>query len=287
MSVAASPPSPVRNAPSRLRSSFRRMSSSLMRFRLTCMSSFRRSGSLGLHTASCALKNHGVAQARADLIAILDADCSPDPHWLANILAAFRAHPEAAVISGRTSYGGRTTGQRVHALLSRSYLDTVHEGPTPFISANNAAWKRVVYLDHSLPTDSGPFATRIQSESVRRAGGELRFDPAIFAVHEFDGWGQEADIRRNTGFGTVISRLRDPRLPYARLIRMGRAAIPFVAAGKTLSVWRDCLRCWRVFGLRGHELPLAMALAPVLIGLETGGMWAAYGNGSVGGSAFR
>ena len=80
------------------------------------------------HTGSCALKNYCATQARADLIAILDADCSPDPHWLSNILAAFRAHPEAAVISGRTTYKGRNTTERVHGLLSRSYLDTVHEG---------------------------------------------------------------------------------------------------------------------------------------------------------------
>jgi hypothetical protein len=234
------------------------------------------------------LKNYGVSQARADLIAILDADCSADALWLANILAAFRAHPEAAVISGRTDYRGRTTGERIHALLSRSYLDTVHEGIALFISSNNAAWKRAVYLDHPLPTDSGPFATRIQSESVRRAGGILRFDPAILAIHAFEGWGQEADIRRNTGFGTVISRLHDSRLPYSRLISsLGRGAIPFVVAGKTWNAWRDCLRCWRVFELRGHELPVAMALAPVLIGLETGGMWSAYGSGGVVGSAFR
>ena len=236
---------------------------------------------------SYALKNYGVAQASAELIAILDADCSPERDWLSNIIAAFRTWPDTAAISGRTTYEGRTLWERILALLSRSYLDTVHEGPTPFISNNNAAWKRDVYLANPLPTDSGPFAARMQSESVRRAGGVLRFDPTIRAVHEFEGWGMEADIRRNTGFGTVVTRLHDPRLPYAKLIRMGRAAIPFIAAGKTWNAWRDCLRCSHVYGVRRHELPLALALAPVLIGLETGGMWAAYGKDGVGDSAYR
>ena len=236
---------------------------------------------------SYALKNYGVTQATADLIVILDADCSPDRNWLANIIAACKAHPEAAAISGRTTYEGRTTLERILALLSRSYVDTVHEGTTPFVSNNNAAWKRAVYLEHPLPTNSGPFAALMQSESVRRSGGVLRFDPTIRVVHEFEGLGMEADIRRNTGFGTVITRLRDPRLPYARLIRMGRAAIPFIAAGKTWNAWRDCIRCWHAYGVHGHELPLAMALAPVLVGLETGGMWAAHGEGGVAGSAYR
>ena len=239
------------------------------------------------NAGSYALKNYGVAQASADLVAILDADCSPAHNWLTNLIAAFRTHPEAAAISGRTTYEGRTLWERTLALLSRSYLDTVQEGTAQFISNNNAGWKRSVYLEHPLPTDAGPFAARIQSESVRREGGTLRFDPSIRVVHEFEGWGMEADIRRNTGFGTVITRLRDPRLPYARLIRMGRAAIPVIAAGKTWNAWRDCFRCWRVYGVRVHELPLALVLAPLLIGLETPGMWAAYGHGGITDSSYR
>lgn len=239
------------------------------------------------NAGSYALKNYGVAQASADLVAILDADCSPARNWLTNLVAAFRTHPEAAAISGRTTYNGRTLWERTLALLSRSYLDTVHDGPAQFISNNNAGWKRSVYLEHPLPTDAGPFAARIQSESVRRAGGTLRFDPSIRVVHEFEGWGMEVDIRRNTGFGTVVTRLRDPRLPYARLIRMGRVAIPVIAAGKTWNAWRDCFRCGRVYGVRGHELPFALALAPILIGPETPGMWAAYGPGGIADSAYR
>jgi hypothetical protein len=236
---------------------------------------------------SYALKNHGVAQASADIAVILDADCSPSPDWLSNIVAAFAAHPEAAAISGRTKYEGRTLLERTLALLSRSYLDTVQPGPAEFISNNNAAWRRSVYLDHPLPTDAGPFAARIQSESVIRSGGALRFDPSIRVIHEFEGWKMETDIRRNTGFGTVITRLRDSRLPYARLVRVGRLAIPAIVVGKIWNAWGDCFRCWRVFDLRGHELPFALAMAPLLIAFETSGMWAAYGDRGIGGSFYR
>ena len=236
---------------------------------------------------SYALKNFGVSQARSEIVVILDADCSPAPDWASSIVAAFREHPDAAAISGRTTYEGRTLLERMLALLSRSYLDTVVAGPAEFISNNNAAWKRSVYLANPLPTDAGPFAARMQSEAVLRSGGKLRFDPAIRVVHEFEGWNMEVDIRRNTGFGTVITRIRDPRLPYARMIRAGRAVIPAIVAGKTWNAWRDCLRCWRVFGLRPHELPLALAMAPLLITLEAPGMWAAYGDHQVTGSSYR
>jgi hypothetical protein len=239
------------------------------------------------HAGSYALKNHGVSQALADIAVILDADCSPSPDWLTNIVAAFSAHPDADAISGRTKYEGRSLLERTLALLSRSYLDTVHAGSAGFISNNNAAWKRSAYLQHPLPTDAGPFAARMQSESVLRAGGTLRFEPTMCVVHEFEGWGMEADIRRHTGFGTVVTRLRDPRLPYARLIRSGRMAIPAIALGKTWNAWRDCVRCWRVFGLRAHEVPFALVMAPLLIALETSGMWAAYMDRDITGSSYR
>jgi hypothetical protein len=115
----------------------------------------------------------------------------------------------------------------------------------------------------------------------------LRFDPSIRVIHEFEGWKMETDIRRNTGFGTVSTRLRDSRLPYARLVRVGRLAIPAIVVGKIWNAWGDCFRCWRVFDLRGHELPFALAMAPLLIAFETSGMWAAYGDRGIGGSFYR
>jgi glycosyltransferase involved in cell wall biosynthesis len=237
--------------------------------------------------SSYALKNHGVAEATADIVVILDADCRPDRDYLTRLTAAFEAHPDADVVSGHTNYEGGGTGERVLALLCRSYVDPGPKGVTPFISNNNAGWKRSVYLAHPLPTGLGAFAARIQSESVRRTGGVMRFDPSVRAIHEFEGWRMEKDIRRNTGFGTVITRLRDPRLPYAWLIRRGWPSIPFIVAGKTWNSWRDCLRCWRRYGVRWYELPLAVLAAPVLIAMETPGMWAAYADREVSETAYR
>jgi glycosyltransferase involved in cell wall biosynthesis len=236
---------------------------------------------------SYALKNRGVAAATADHVAILDADCRPSPDWLSRIMTAFERYPDAWVISGRTTYQGTRAGERILALLSRSYLDPGRSGTTRFISNNNAGWKRSAFLTHPLPEDAGPFAARLQSEAVLRDGGYLLFDPRIHTIHEFEGWRMEADIRRNAGFGTVITRLSDRRMPHSRLVRLGRLSIGLIAMGKTWNSWRDCLRCWRVYCRHWTELPLAMALAPLVVALEIPGMWAAFAGRKISGTAYR
>jgi GT2 family glycosyltransferase len=46
-------------------------------------------------------RNRGAGLARGGLLAFTDADCRPDPGWLAALLAGFAADPAAAVLGGR------------------------------------------------------------------------------------------------------------------------------------------------------------------------------------------
>jgi hypothetical protein len=159
------------------------------------------------------LKNAGVRRASAGIVAILDADCVPNPGWLSAAVHALTRNADAAAVTGRTTYAGDTMLERVLGLLGRSYLDPGRAGSTAYIGNNNAAYRRAVFLDHPLPTDAGPFAARMQSESIRRSGRRLLFEPGMLAIHDFEGWRMERDIRRNTGYSTIDTRLRDPSLP--------------------------------------------------------------------------
>jgi len=238
-------------------------------------------------TDSYGLKDDGVRVAQGDVVVFLDTDCRPAPDWLARIAAAWKAHPDAAAISGRTTYEGTGTMDRLSALLSRAYVDQGTEGQTPMIANNNGSLRRSVYLAHPLPTHMGAFAGRIQSEAILRAGGRLWFDPSIRVIHEFEGWPMEADIRRNIGYATVITRLRDSQMPYAGLIRLGRPAIPLIVAGKTLNIWLDSLRCWRYFDVRLWELPLALIFGTILAVMEVPGMWTAFANQEISMTEYR
>ena len=85
------------------------------------------------------LKNAGVRAATSNIVAILDADCLPASDWLVNALAAMKAMPKVAVISGRTIYPAVGLTERILSLLSRSYVDRGVSGPTRYISQASSA----------------------------------------------------------------------------------------------------------------------------------------------------
>jgi len=237
--------------------------------------------------ASYELKNLAVDAAIGDWVAIVDADCIPRRSWLRVLRAAIAEHPNVAAISAKTMYPGRSRTERLLGLLSRAYLDPGHRGPNHFISGNAVCYRREVYRRHPLPVGVGPFASRIQSEAFLREGQTLFFDPELVVTHDFEGWSMERDIRRNHGYSTVVTRLRDGRLPYAALIRAGVIAVPLIVGGKILNSAYDCFRCFRRYNVKPFELPLALALAVVTHFLEIPGMVAAYRGHTPGATAYR
>lgn len=97
----------------------------------------------------------------------------------------------------------------------------------------------------------------------------------------------ERDIRRNTGHCTVLIRKGDPSLPYGWLIRLGPAAIPAIVAGKIWQNWADCFRCAPHYGVRGLQLPLALAVSVWVHLLEIEGMWKAFRGLPITNTAYR
>jgi len=240
--------------------------------------------------ASYALKNEAVRLASGEYVAILDADCIPEPSWLRRLIGTLRGHPRAAAVSGRTVYPGETFSSRVCALLARSYLDPGFEGGsgrTRFIAINSCAFRRKAYQCHPLPTDIGTFSSRLQSEALLHDGWDLLFDPEVRVIHDFEGWGMEADVRRNAGHGTVATRLKDSTLPWARLARLGPVSIPVILAGKIFDSWKDCVRCGPVYGIRWWQLPASLCVSIAVHMLEIPGMWRAYEGKILRSSFFR
>lgn len=235
---------------------------------------------------SFGLKNAGVAAASADLVALLDADCVPDPGWLRQLVSALRSSG-AAVASGRTAYEGHALVERVLGLLSRSYLDRGGTTDTSYMANNNCIAARSVLVRHPFPTSLGPFSSVLHAATIQRVGGRLLFAPSARVLHAFAGWRMERDIRRNAGFAAINIRRVDHALPYGWLARLGYLSIPAFVAGRTLKNLWQALRFGRHYGVRWYQLPLVLLFAPLVNALEVPGMIAAFRGTGVGATAYR
>lgn len=232
-------------------------------------------------------RNAGVRAAATPWVAMLDADCLPCTGWMQQVSRTIRTNPSAAAISGRTRYPGCGLMERILALLSRAYVDRGEAGPTGFVAAHQCVFQRRKYLQFPLPTSAGVYSARIQSDAMQRQHELLWFDPALQCTHDFEGWGMERDIRKNTGHCTVLVRQCDAALPYSWLVRLGPVAIPAIVAGKIWLCWLDCLRCASHYGVKRPQLPLAMVVAVWLHVLEIGGMWTAFRGRLLTDTAYR
>jgi hypothetical protein len=235
------------------------------------------------------MKNAGVQQARASLVGVLDADCVPAPGWVRAAVAAMRRWPDAAAVSGRTTYPGRSTLERALGLLSRCYVDRGTAGPARLLSTNNMMVRRERFTADPLPTSAGPFAYRLMTERLVRQGGTpFYFDPAMRAVHDFEGWPMERDLRRQVGWTSIRIRQLDAALPGAQVIRaLGLAAVPLLYGYRLMESAGHCVRLPRYFGLGRRHVPMLLALAAIVHACEIPGMLAAFQGESAGPTVYR
>lgn len=217
------------------------------------------------------MKNVGVAAARGGIVAMLDADCSPAPGWLAALVSALKSDRELVAVSGRTRYSGATALERAFGVLSRGYIDTGRSGDTHHISNNNAAFIREAFMAAPLPLGLGPFAAGRHAAAMRKLG-RLWFEPAAVTFHAFEGIAMERDIRVNGGHMAITARRRDPTHKNAWLGRIGYAAIPLLAAGSALRGFGRIARLHREYELSHGDIVLAATLAVGMTPYEVEGM---------------
>jgi hypothetical protein len=203
-------------------------------------------------TTSSALKDEGVRRAHGDVIAVLEADCTPAPQWLRSMTMALREHPEYAAISGKTVYPGQSVLARCLSLLDRSYLDPGGTGPTGSICNNNSILPRAVLRAYPYPPSPSPFlSAALRWHAMRTDGLRFFFESSAIVYHAFPGWSFIADMRRHSGY-SMGAQLD--------------GSLPKVLRGLMQRLSWDWNRCWRLrrhYGVAWHEVPLAWALAIV------------------------
>ena len=232
------------------------------------------------------MKSEAAALGTGDIVVLLDSDCVPVPGWLRSLVETFHAHPEAGVVSGRTVYAGKTFLERACGVLGRAYVER-RTLRTEHISNNNAGFRREVLRKHPLPSEAGPFSSKLHADAIERDGWHLLFDPRASATHAFDGWEMERDIRQNMGYGFIKVRQINPELPFGWLVQLHYASIPLYFVGRVIESWLRTSQFYRSYGLQWYEVPGVLGLAVGVHVMEVPGMITAFRGGTLAHTAYR
>ena len=92
-------------------------------------------------------RNRGVAESRGDILAFTDDDCCPEPGWLAALVAALEAEPDALVGGSTTNGLAGDTCAEASQLIVRMVYDHFNDtdGRAYFLASNNIACRRERY----------------------------------------------------------------------------------------------------------------------------------------------
>jgi GT2 family glycosyltransferase len=185
-------------------------------------------------------RNRGAALARGGLLAFTDADCRPEPGWLAALLAGFAADPGAAVLGGRVAIvaadPAAPTAAESFDMVYGMRQDRLITGQG-FAATANLAVRREAFAA------VGPFAGIALAEDMdwcRRAaarGFAVRYAPAAVVRHPARRSLAALARQWDRHIGHAWAAL--PPGPTARLRWLGRAAAvaasPLAAMGPLLA----------------------------------------------------
>lgn len=133
------------------------------------------------------LRNRGAAAARGDLLVFLDADCEPEPGWLAALLDTHGRGWHA--VGGAFALPANLSGSARCDYYAGWY--NVHEGrpPGPTVSAppgnlsiKAAAFRQTSGFDETPGVAYSHEELRLQGE-LRRAGTPVYFEPSAVVLH--------------------------------------------------------------------------------------------------------
>jgi GT2 family glycosyltransferase len=230
-------------------------------------------------------RNRGAAMAQGDPIIFLDADCTPEPEWLARLLAG---HESGAVV-----VGGALDLPNHLSISARCdyYCGWYHvhssrrPGTVPNHPPGNLSVRREVFADSTGFTEQQPVAYAHEELAwqgqVQRSGGQIVFEPrAVVQHHNRPGFGNL--LRRNYrwGYSAIESKAATGAARMAWLYR--RPALLVVGSVPlALATTMYIVGCWLRAGVWEPLLMLPAVLAARLAysaGLVAGGIrWIRHG----------
>lgn len=205
----------------------------------------------------------GVRRAKAQIVALAEDHCFPDPHWAERLIAAHQG-PWAAVGPGVRNANPNTAVSWADLFIGYGpWLAPSPSREAEFLPGHNTSYKRDVLLKYENQLDSMMQAETVLHWNLREKGYRLYMESAASVAHtNFSLWSSWVPAQFYNGrlFAGIRAQQKPPSWRLA--FTLGAPLIPAV-------------RLWRIWaGLSSHELRVRFlrCLHTVTIGLVIDGI---------------
>jgi GT2 family glycosyltransferase len=127
----------------------------------------------------------GVEQSTGQLLVFTDPDCCPAPNWLAQLVAAHRAHG-GPIVGSIACHGRRWFDLGLHFCKFSKWLPGRKPRAVDMAPTANLLCPRSVFLEVGGFGHEGMLGDTTLSLALRRAGHQLRFEPAACVEHHHE-----------------------------------------------------------------------------------------------------
>jgi len=205
-----------------------------------------------------AAKNAGAVSARGDIVALLDADCTPGPDWLETLVSGFT--PGVDVVAGRTRYTGGSLTARTFSVPDFGNVVATPGGAASGFNLNNVAFRRELLLAHPLDArvrrNGGCY---VLYHELRARGARIVYEPRAMVAHDLD-VGGVGFVKKHfeRGFdGTNVYRIdeRDVLRGTQVYRRFGAPGLVALVGRRIVLDWARLIRDRRQLGISVFTVP--------------------------------
>jgi len=216
-------------------------------------------------TGSAAARNIGIRRSRAPIVALLDADCIPDPNWVDEILKAHRGPIELVAGSVSPAAPHTLAGLMLFAIQFSRFLPRARSRMVTFAPSCNLSAK-VEALD-AVGLFPEEFAIAEDVDLCRRYAelrrGSILFQPAVRVSH-INRSGLRSVLEHLSVHGYYSAKIRRAYPLRGRFLTEWPALIPLLVPVRYTGI------LWRLLRSSGEKwlAPVYVASTPlVLLGL--------------------